>query len=260
VAQLEEELLSLEAKTQGAIREIQSLLAAARRLRAEIRVGKVAEIERILQQLQRRADELVVTARDLAGSWTFDASDYLANGGYLKELTKAAKAANLDLFERDGRIYCFPLLLRIEAKDSAIRVGRKLERRIRPSELVRILGTAQKRPQRFTESQFLDFLYKVYRRLAGPDWWRSNRGPGPAIPLADLYETATLLPGSDYPMEEFARDLLLLDRRPDLRTKDGCRFELPKATLGKGKARRLVAYDENGRERLYIGIRFLREN
>jgi len=212
VVQFEEEILSLEARTQSAIREIESLMAAARRLRTEIRVGKVSEIGKMLPQVQRRAEEVASTARDLARSWTFDASDYLANGGYLQELTEAAKAAKLELFERDGRIYCFPLLLRIEAKNSAIRVGRKLERRIRPRELVRILETAQKRPQRFKESQFLDFLYKIYQRLVAPDWRRSKRDLGPAILLTDLYETATLLPGSDYPMDEFARDLLLLAR------------------------------------------------
>jgi hypothetical protein len=69
----------------------------------------------------------------------------------------------------------------------------------------------------------------------------------------------TLLPGADYPVEEFARDLLLLDRRPDLRTPDGCRFELPASTLSKGGTKRLVAYDEQGRERTYIGLRFVTE-
>jgi hypothetical protein len=68
-----------------------------------------------------------------------------------------------------------------------------------------------------------------------------------------------LLPGTDYPLEEFARDLLLLDRRPDLRTRDGCRFEFPASTLSRGRMKRIVAYDERGGERAYLGIRFVKE-
>jgi hypothetical protein len=67
-----------------------------------------------------------------------------------------------------------------------------------------------------------------------------------------------LLPGSDYPIEEFARDLLLLDRRPELRTQDGASFEFSGSTLSKGGMKRVVIFDENGLERVYIAIRFVK--
>jgi hypothetical protein len=76
--------------------------------------------------------------------------------------------------------------------------------------------------------------------------------------LADIHDTLTLLPDADYPVEEFARDLLLLDRRPDLRTRDGCRFEFPMGALGRAR-RGLVVYDERGGEHTYIAVRFVRE-
>ena len=148
-------------------------------------------------------------------------------------------------------------MLRVDPKDSAIKIGRTLERRIRPSELARRLATAQKRPQRFREERFLRILYGVWRRMVGPNW--RGTGTGPVVALADIHEMLTLLPGADYPVEEFARDLLLLDRRPDLRTPDGCRFELPASTLSKGGMKRVVVYDEQGRERTYIGLRFVKE-
>ena len=81
----------------------------------------------------------------------------------------------------------------------------------------------------------------------------------PVVGLADIHEILTLLPGTDYPLEEFARDLLLLDRRPDLRTRDSCRFEFPASTLSRGPMKRIVAYDERGGERAYLGIRFVKE-
>ena len=52
------------------------------------------------------------------------------------------------------------------------------------------------------------------------------------VGLVDIHEILTLLPGTDYPLEEFARDLHF-DRRPDLRTRDGCRFEFPASTLSQ---------------------------
>jgi hypothetical protein len=79
------------------------------------------------------------------------------------------------------------------------------------------------------------------------------------IGLADIHEILTLLPGTDYPIEEFGRDLLLIDRRPEMRTRDGCRFEFPASTLSRGRMKRVSVYDERGEERIYIGIRFVKE-
>src|SRR3546814_3281655 len=78
----------------------------------------------------------------------------------------------------------------------------------------------QKRPQRFREQQFLELLYKAYRPLAGAEWRKLERGPGPVIPVVDIHEVLTLLPGADYPIAEFGRDLLLLDRQPALRSEE----------------------------------------
>src|SRR6516162_6831195 len=121
----------------------------------------------------------------------------------------------------------------------------------------RSCSRAQKRPQRFRETQFLELLYRAWRRLAGANW--HGTGSGPVVGLADIHEILTLLPGTDYPIEEFGRDLLLLDRRPDLRTRDGCRFEFPASTLSRGRMKRVSVYDERGGERTYIGIRFVKE-
>jgi len=46
------------------------------------------------------------------------------------------RGEGLSLFEKDAGL-CFPLLLRVDPKDTAVKIGRTLERRIRPSELAR---------------------------------------------------------------------------------------------------------------------------
>jgi hypothetical protein len=194
-------------------------------------------------------------------SWKFEVEPYFAEGGYLKELLQEAERVDLKLFERDGRLYCFPMLLTLSAKDLAVVVDGKLERRLRPRELVRVLLARQKRPQRFNEQKLLETLFEVYRRLDRRilrDWTPELRDKGPVVPLIKIYELMTLLPGSEreYPKEEFARDIHLLDRQPDLRTKDGRRFALPAATGTKVAGQRLTVVDQQGIEKIYVSIRF----
>ena len=218
------------------------------------RTGQVSEIAKGLDGLDARISDAEFAGRALAGAWNFDTSSYMADGRFLADLQAAANKQNLAMFERDGRIYCFPLILRIEANQSGVRIGRKIERRIRPSEFVRLLARAQKRAQRFREETLLDLIWRTYRRLTGRDG--NGTGPGRVVALVDIHDTLTLLPGADYPREEFARDVLLMDRRPDLRTRGGDRFEFPRGTTTKGM-KPLIVYDEQGIERVYYGIRFL---
>ena len=257
MSDFEERLLTLDAELDAVQKLGRAVVAAIGRTRAAVKVGRVADIGRGLGAVSQRLDEANAAAGALASGWAFDTSAYLADGRFSDDLKKAAAEKGLALFENDGRIYCFPLLLRVDSKEFAVKIGRRLERRIRPSELAGLLARTQKRPQRFREAQFLELLYRAWRRLVDATW--RETGSGSVAELADIHEILTLLPGNDYPIEEFARDLLLLDRRPDLRTRDGCRFEFPASTLSRGRMRRVVAYDERGQERVYIGIRFVKE-
>jgi hypothetical protein len=257
VANFEEHLLDLDARLEDAQKLGRAVIAAISRARAAVKVGRVDDIAKGLDAVSQRLGEASAAAAELAGGWDFDASAYLADGRFIDDLKKAGAQRGISLFENDGRIYCFPLLLRVDPRENAVKIGRRLERRIRPSMLAGLLAIAQRRPQRFREAQFLDLLYRAWRRLAGTEW--RGTGSGPVVGLADIHETLTLLPGTDYPVDEFARDLLLLDRRPDLRTRDGCRFEFPASTLSRGRMRRLVIYDERGGERAYIAVRFVKE-
>jgi hypothetical protein len=257
LSDFEENLLALDIKLDEVQKLGKAVMATIGRTRAAVKVGRVDDIARGLGAISQRIDETTAAAGRLANAWIFDASGYLTDGRFVDDLKQAAAEKGLVLFENNGRIYCFPLLLRIDPKEIGVRIGRTLERRIRPRELAELLARAQKRPLRFRETQFLDLLYRAWRRLAGANW--HGTGSGPVVGLADIYEILTLLPGTDYPIEEFGRDLLLLDRRPDLRTRDGCRFEFPASTLSRGRMKRVSVYDERGGERVYIGIRFVKE-
>jgi hypothetical protein len=261
---LERALGELEGRLASASKAAKSALGELKRAQNSARLGQIRELNRSLAEGREAAKRLAEEMAVAATSWTFDIDPYLADGGYLEELLLEAHRVGLKLFERDGRIYCFPMLLTLSGKDAAVMIDRKPERRLRPRELVKILSDRQKRPQRFNEQKLLETLFDAYGRLGSRflrDWTPQASGNGPVVPLIAIYELLTLLPGAEraYPKEEFARDIHLLDRQPDLRTRDGRRFALPAATGTKTGGRRLTVIDQQGRERVYVGIRFSKE-
>ena len=76
------------------------------------------------------------------------------------------------------------------------------------------------------------------------------------MPLAEVFEMLSALPGSDYSPEEFGRDLLLLARHPYLRTRDGCRFDYVGSTITKERIKRFSVFDEDGNEKVFVAICF----
>ena len=167
------------------------------------------------------------------------------------------------LVRRDGRVTAYPVALRLDARAQGVRIGRKLEKRIRPSFVAAQLKALQQRPERFNARQFLDRLFALYEskaRAEDPAWRPTRPGEGPLVSLADLHDLLTLLPaaGADYPQEEFVADLLRLDRQPDATDSRGRRFELGGSTGRKG-GKRLTVFDETGEQHDYYAIRFIME-
>ena len=164
---------------------------------------------------------------------------------------------------RDGRVTAYPVALRLDGRAQGVRIGRRLERRIRPSFLAAQLKALQQRPERFNARQFLDRLFRLYAshaRAEDPSWRPTRPGQGPLVPLAELHDDLTVLPAAaaDYPQEEFAADLLRLDRQPDATGGQGHRFELGGSTGRKG-GKRLTLFDEAGEQHDFYAIRFILE-
>jgi hypothetical protein len=258
MSSLEHELSQCEIQIGEAQKAAERLLKNIRQVRHAAKIGNVIDLEKSLRSLSETTRDALARASSLDSSWEFNAPAYLARGGYAAELLAEAEQVGVELFEKDGRIYCFPLLLKIEPKELAVRIGTKLERRIRPKEVVRQLLAFQQRRQRFTEPQFLQLLYRTYQRLTGREWTDLRQGLGPVVPVVDLHSVLTLMPGTAYPIEEFGRDLLLLDRQPELRTRDNMAFKFLGSTMSRERVKRVTVYDEKGSERTYLGIAFLR--
>ena len=110
---LEPALVAFEEKIQEAQKAADLLTKALKRLKNAAGTGQIAELEKTLATLADRGRDAAEAARSLNGAWDFPIADYLAKG-YADELREEAAAQDIKLFERDGRLYAFPLLLKVE--------------------------------------------------------------------------------------------------------------------------------------------------
>ena len=260
---LEETLAALDAHLADAEKQAAALLKATRRLRRATMEGAMASLPAAIAAAQADANRTGEPLAKAAAMLDYDVSDAFATGAWLDELAAAAAAAGVVLVRRDGRVTAYPVALRLDGRAQGVRVGRKLEKRIRPSFIAAQLKTLQQRPDRFNAGRFLDRLFTLYEstaRTEDPAWRPTRPGQGPLVSLADLHNLLTLLPaaGADYPQEEFVADLLRLDRQPDATARHGHRFELAGSTGRKG-GKRLTLFDETGEQHDYYAIRFILE-
>ncbi len=254
-------LTGVDASLAEAERQVGTALKALRRLRRAAQEGDIAGLPGKIADAAEIAERAIAPLRAGAAACSYDLGTAFADGSYLDELAAAAREAGLTLVRRDGRITAYPVVLRLDAKAQGVRVGKKLERRLRPAFLAAQLKKLQSRPNRFNARGFLDRLlkpYALFARAEMPRWRPDQQGDGPLVALADLHEALTFSPAAaaDYPIEEFICDLLRLDRDPGARTARGHRFELAGST-GKKGARRLTLFDEQGEQHDYFAIQFV---
>ena len=253
------QLAELERALTDAERHAKAALGTVRKLRRSSELGTLSELPKLFDQAPRQIEQLQAALAGARAGYTYDAEAEFTSGAYLAELQAAAEAAGLKLIARDDRLTVFPLLLKLEPKVPAVRIGRKSERRIRPTVLAGLLKKAQA-ANGIRPAVILGRIFQSYGSLAPAvqPGWRPNRGePGPVVPLLEIHAALTMLPEAEaaYPRDAFACDLLRLNRAPDTRTRDGRGFALSASTATKGR-NVLRVYDETGGEHVYAGIRF----
>ncbi|MCC7367990.1 MAG: hypothetical protein IT306_06185 [Chloroflexi bacterium] len=254
---LEGALADSEAAADRALTAAAQLTRALRQLRGAAQHGHLRNLRSSLGAVAQAADAARAAALDAAASWTLDDEAYLADGSFTREVLESARAAGLQLFERDERMYCYPVLVRVAAAERSVFVDRARERRIRPSVLVRLLRDIQQRPPRFRPDAFMESLFTAYSFLV------QRRGPdalaaGHPERLAEVYALMTLAPGAarDYSTQEFARDIYLLDRGGVTTTRRGYVVSFPASTGARSSGPALRVVTESGQEKVYYSIAF----
>jgi hypothetical protein len=227
--------------------------AAIQRLQKAVETGNVRDVEKLRQaavaataNTQQRAD--TVTA------FEFDAESYLGReGGFIPELMEAAEKAGVRLSERDGTIFSYPVLVQREPASAAIRIDKKLVSTLRPETVAAILKKAQSKEPKARPGQFIEALFDAYELV------RAQRKLDAYIdlPLTRIYEVMTLLPGTDYTLLDFTRDLYFLDTSDVHETRKGFRMSLTASTVSRERSVKILRFvTRDGYEKDFAAIKF----
>ena len=226
-------------------------VAAVSRLQKAVTEGNARDHEK-LRASALGAAELASRAADGYPALEFDSGDYLTpGGGWISELQSAADRAGVSVFERDGVIFAYPVLVRAEPELGAVRIDKALLFSLRPSVVAGVLKKLQARDPKARPERFIETLFSAYELVRGDGYLD--------IPLTKIYETLTLLPGSEkeYTLLDFTRDLYFLDVSGVTRTKKNFALSLPASTSTREKKVKLLPFvDRQGREKLYATIQF----
>lgn len=230
-------------------------VAAVDKLQKAIAAGNVRDLEKLRQNAQSTGNTCAAKAGECQ-PFNFDIKEYLQReDGYLAELKDAAQQAEVQMFERDGVIFCYPVLVRLEPELTAARIDKKLEPSLRPDTLTAILKKAQSREPKSQPERFIETLFQAYRLISA-----GNGREGSAdIALIKIYEMLTLLPGAnrDYTLLDFTRDLYFLDISGIAETKNGFRLSLPASTVSRERSVKILPFvTRDGHEKGYAAIKF----
>jgi hypothetical protein len=259
-ASLEKALAGSEVDAGNSLKASHAVSQALNKYARVLKEGNLREIQSAMNEVEKAELVLrqqIVTTKE---GWNFDIDAYLNSGSFIKEILDTAEQKGVRIFERDDRLYCYPVLVRIVASERSVFIDKAREKRIRPTVLVNRLKELQKKPPRFRPEAFLEALHETYQKalLIKGNRDKNSLDTGEVAALADIYELLTLLPGQsrDYARQEFARDVYLLDRSGVCDTKYGSRLSLPASTGTKIGNRTFNVINEYGEEKRYYGIAF----
>lgn len=253
---LEKSLARSESDANASLRIAQTVVLALKKYRKALTVGNLKELDMAMNEVEKVEFALRQQIATTKAGWDFDVDSYLNSDAFIKEVLATAEQKGVRIFERDDRLYSYPVLVRIVPSERLVRIDKTREKRLRPTVLVNNLKELQKKPPRFRPEAFLEALYTAYKKavqLKGKGLPMS----GTVISLLEIYELFTLLPGQskEYSRQEFARDIYLLDRSGVTATRKGAKVSLS-AGSGRLPTRTLSIINERGEEKLYYGISF----
>lgn len=250
----EEGFAEVEKAAAAAEKASKSLAATCKALVRAAQEGDLAAIAKNARKIGDAAQIAAQEATNARSAWTFssEAEEDFLRHHYAGELLAAAEAAGLKMQPRDGLLLCYPFIIRVLPAERAVRINKNRVSGLRPSRLAAKLKADQNRKSRAAVQPFLEALYNAYQLVC-----EGHRGGG-SVPLGRIYRAFTMLPGSayDYSKDDFARDLLSLDRSGITQTRSGARLSLPASTGTKTPANTFVCVAPDGEVVTYYAIRF----
>jgi hypothetical protein len=255
---LEQALNDMEHRAEDLEKTAAQVVTSFKKLRDAARVGDLVKLRKFLEDAQQGAVNLGCEFVKAQETWNFDEGTYLAGKSFRHELLSAANKMGLNIYELDGYLFSYPVLLRILHKERIIAIDRMRENRLRPSVLVKRLKEVQDKPLRFKPQTFLEMLFSAYS-LVVAGRGKHLVGTGTVVPLLEIYKLLTILPwqASEYSRQEFGRDVYLLDKSGTTMAKKSQRVNFHASTGVRDANKTLTVIAQGGREKTYYGISFI---
>ena len=255
---LEQALEETEERAEVLGKTANQVVTSFRKLRDAAKVGDLTKLRKLLSDAQQAILDLGCDFVKAQECWNFDESTYLSSKAFRHELLSAASQMGLNIYEHDGYLFSYPVLLRILHKDRAVAIDRMRENRLRPTVLAKRLKEVQNKPLRFRPQVFLEMLASAYSIVVAGRG-KHLVGTGAVIPLLEIYQLLTLLPwqAAEYTRQEFGRDVYLLDKSGATMAKKGYRVNFHASTGVRDANRTLTVIAQGGREKTYYGISFV---
>ena len=254
--QLEQALSRTETDIKATRKAAGGLMNSLRKLSAAAETGNLLALDSAVSSADAALTTLQHQFEKAKDGWRFNIERYFEDGLFSKEVLAAGRRIGVSIYERDRRLYCYPVSVRVSAKEKAVFINKKRESRIRPSFLVSRLRDLQQKKPAFKAEAFLEALFKCYTNALASHG-RAILQVASVVPLFEIYELFTLLPGqeNEYTKLEFARDIYTLHKSGIDTTKKGAKVSFP-ASTGTRTSRTLTAITETGQERVYYGVCF----
>lgn len=257
---LEQALSGIEEQASTLVKTAGQVATSYKKLRAAAKVGDLVKLRRLLDEAKQATLALGCDFGRTQEDWNvFDEGRYLSGKGFRQELLHAAQQMGVNIYEHDGYLFSYPVLLQILHKERAVAIDRTRESRLRPSVLVKKLKEVQNKPPRLKAQAFLEMLFSAYSIVVAGRG-KHLIGTGTVIPLLELYQLLTLLPwqAAEYTRQEFGRDVYLLDKSGTVVTKKGHRANFHASTGVRDANKTLTVIAQGGREKTYYGLSFVK--
>ncbi len=256
---LEQALAEIEAQAGDLVKTTKQVMASYKKIKEAAKVGDLVKLRKLLEEGKAATLGLGCDFVKTQEHLNFDEASYLAGKDFRQELLTTAQQMGVNLYEHDGILFSYPVLLKILHNERAVSIDRVRESRLRPSVLVKRLKEVQNKPLRFKPKSFLEMLYTAYSIVVAGRG-KHLIGKGTVIPLLELYQLLTLLPwqASEYTRQEFGRDVYLLDKIGEITTKNSHRANFHASTGVRDVSKTLTVIAQGGREKTYYGISFVK--
>ena len=256
---LEQALAEIEAQAGDLVKTTKHVMASYKKIKEAAKVGDLVKLRKLLDEGKAATLGLGCDFVKTQEQLNFDEASYLAGKDFRQELLTTAQQMGVNLYEHDGILFSYPVLLKILHNERAVSIDRVRESRLRPSVLVKRLKEVQNKPLRFKPKSFLEMLYTAYSIVVAGRG-KHLIGKGTVIPLLELYQLLTLLPwqASEYTRQEFGRDVYLLDKIGEITTKNSHRANFHASTGVRDVSKTLTVIAQGGREKTYYGISFVK--